>query len=53
MPSLSEADRKTLARLRREEHLADLRDGRRRVATRIESRKRHQRHAKHRNRPDY
>lgn len=43
----SEEDRKTLARLRREDGLADLRDGRRRRAVRIESGKRYRRRPKH------
>lgn len=42
------ADRKALARSRREEVLADLRDGRKRRATRIESGKAYKRHSKHR-----
>lgn len=46
----SEEDLKTLARLRREDHLKDLRDGRRRRATRIESKKRYQRQPKHKHR---
>lgn len=43
----SDEDMKTLARLRREDHLKDLRDGRRRRATRIESGKRYKRRPKH------
>lgn len=41
-------DIKTLARLRREQGLADLRDGRVRRPNRIESARRYQRHIKHR-----
>ena len=41
-------DAKILARLRREDGLADLREGRVRRAARIESKKRYQRKQKHR-----
>ena len=41
-------DSKTLARLRREDALADLRDGRKRRAARIDSAKRYKRKPKHR-----
>lgn len=41
------SDRKILARLRREDVLADLRDGRRRRAVRIPSGKRYRRRRKH------
>ena len=45
-------DAKTLARLRRNDRLAALRDGRRNRATRIESAKRYRRRLKHTNRHD-
>lgn len=41
------SDRKILARLRRDDLLADLRDGRRRRAVRIPSGKRYRRRGKH------
>lgn len=47
----SDEDLKTLARLRREDHLKDLRDGRRRRAHRIESAKRYTRRPKYQGRP--
>ena len=43
----SPEDAKTLARLRREDHLEDLRDGRVRRPARIESAKRYSRKPKH------
>jgi len=45
---MNKTDAKTLARLRREDALADLRDGRKRRAARIESAKRYKRKPKHR-----
>lgn len=45
---MNKNDAKILARLRREDGLADLRDGRVRRATRIESAKRYTRTTKHR-----
>jgi hypothetical protein len=45
---MNKTDAKTLARLRREDALADLRDGRKRRATRIESGKHYTRKTKHR-----
>jgi len=45
---MNKTDAKTLARLRREDGLADLRDGRKRRAVRIESAKRYKRKPKHR-----
>lgn len=45
---MNQADLKALARSRREDHLADLRDGRIRRAGRIESAKRYTRRRKHR-----
>jgi hypothetical protein len=45
---MNKTDAKTLARLRREDGLADLRDGRKRRAARIESKKRYKRAEKHR-----
>jgi hypothetical protein len=45
---MNQTDLTTLARLRREDHLTDLRDGRTRRATRIESAKRYSRRTKHR-----
>lgn len=45
---MNKNDAKILARLRREDGLADLRDGRIRRATRIESAKRYKRTTKHR-----
>jgi hypothetical protein len=45
---MNKTDAKTLARLRREDALTDLRDGRKRRAARIESAKRYKRKPKHR-----
>ena len=45
---MTPADRKALARLRREEDLQALRDGRRRRAVRIDSAKAYRRKPKHR-----
>lgn len=45
---MNKSDAKILARLRREDGLADLRDGRVRRAVRIESKKRYKRAEKHR-----
>lgn len=47
---MNDEDRKLLARLRREDALRDLRDGRKRRAIRIESKKRYRRRRKHRER---